>query len=75
PDKRGKAKQTKARNLLERLSEHMDDVLRFTTAVIYPFTNKQAERALRMSKVKEKVSGYMVSFRTTFVCRRKKNNM
>jgi transposase len=58
PDgKRGKVKKTKARNLLERLRDFEDDVLRFMTDVNVPFTNNLAERDLRMNKVQQKISG------------------
>jgi transposase len=50
-------KGTKARNLLERLKKYDVEVLRFMSSEI-PFTNNQAERDLRMSKVKQKISGH-----------------
>lgn len=55
--KRGKVKQTSTFNLLCRLREYKDDVLRFTTDLSIPFTNNLAERAIRMPKVKQKISG------------------
>ena len=60
-DKRGKAKQNKAFNLLLRLRIYADDVWRFTENPNVPFTNNIAEQAVRMPKVKQKISG---GFRT-----------
>lgn len=54
---RGRPKQTKAANLLKRLREHRLDVWRFMREDGVPFTNNLAEQALRMSKVKQKISG------------------
>ena len=54
---KGKLKRTKSRNLLERLTGFEDDVLRFMTDEIVPFTNNQGENDLRMTKVQQKISG------------------
>jgi transposase len=55
--KRGRTRQSKAVNLLQRLRTYADDVLRFMTDPGVPFTNNLAEQAVRMPKVKQKVSG------------------
>jgi transposase len=44
-------------NLLLRLRERKQDVLRFLTNPDVPFTNNQAERDARMMKLKQKISG------------------
>jgi transposase len=59
--KRGRPKQTKAANLIDRLRLHADDVWRFMTDYGVPFSNNLAEQAVRMPKVKQKISG---GFRT-----------
>lgn len=55
--KRGRVAKSDAHNLWERLKRHEDAVLLFAKAPQVPFTNNRAERDLRMSKVKQKVSG------------------
>ena len=55
--KRGRTKQSKSRNLLNRLRDYEDDVLRFMKEPIVPFTNNIAENDLRMTKVQQKISG------------------
>ena len=54
---RGRLKRSKSRNLLERLIQFEEDVLRFMSELEVPFTNNQGERDLRMSKVQQKISG------------------
>ncbi|MEM7016890.1 MAG: IS66 family transposase, partial [Pseudomonadota bacterium] len=58
---RGKPKQSKGRNLYQRLKQHQAAVLRFAFEAAVPFTNNQAERDVRGTKVKLKIAG---SFRT-----------
>ena len=53
----GRHKQSKATNLLKRLRVYRADVWRFMTDKDVPFTNNLAEQALRMAKVRQKVSG------------------
>lgn len=58
---KGKKKQSKAANLGQRFQLHKEAVLRFIRDAQVPFDNNQAERDIRMAKVKIKVSG---SYRT-----------
>lgn len=59
--KSGRTKRRAGDNLLLRLHRFKDDVLRFLVDFEVPFTNNLAEQALRMIKVKMKISG---GFRT-----------
>ena len=54
--KRGRKRQTKARNLLQRLKDYKDGVLIFMFNFDMPFNNNLAERDLRMIKVQQKIS-------------------
>jgi transposase len=57
PGSRRRVRQSPAHNLVKRLSEKRDAVLRFLTDLHVPFDNNQAERDVRMPKLKQKVSG------------------
>jgi transposase len=65
--KRGRTKQSKPRNLLDRLEEFEDETLRFITNPIIPFTNNLAERDIRMTKLQQKISGCFKSLQTAQV--------
>ena len=75
PDKpaekrRGRIKRSKARNLLERLINYEEDILRFMTQTCVPFTNNAAENSIRMTKVQQKISGCFRSTRSAEIfCR------
>ena len=62
--KRGRTRQTKIRNLLDRLEKRFDEFFSSLQDVTLPYSNNVAEQSFRMFKVKMKVSGNFVSLET-----------
>ena len=58
---RGRVAKSDAHNLWERMKKHESAVLLFANNSDVAFTNNRAEHGLRMSKVKQKVSGSLLS--------------
>ncbi len=55
--KRGRRKRRIGHNLALRLQKQKEGCLRFLTDTRTPFTNNEAERDLRMAKLRQKISG------------------
>ncbi len=60
--KKGRKRRRRGHNLLIRLDKNKESILRFMYKENVPFSNNQAERDIRMMKLKQKISG---GFRTT----------
>lgn len=55
--KRGVTQKSKTQNMIERFVEYKDEILAFAKNFLIPFGNNIAEQAIRMMKVKQKISG------------------
>jgi transposase len=61
--RRGRAPRRTGHNLLVRLRDRKEAVLRFLTDLSVPFTNNLGERDARMMKLRQKISGCFRSMR------------
>jgi transposase len=57
PGKRGRKKQSKAKNLIDRCLLFHGEILSFMHNFSIPFSNNLAERDIRMAKLQQKISG------------------
>ena len=62
PQRRGRGKQRKAHNLLDRFRDHPEGILAFTRDFAVPFDNNFSERDLRMMTLRQTISGTFRSF-------------
>jgi hypothetical protein len=56
PGKRGRYKRTKGRNIVKGLIKYQDVVLAYAFNEQVPFTDNLAERDIRPTKIKQKIS-------------------